>query len=68
MQSIIDEVYIPLNLKERSAPASASRLLTRELDAPKFDERFHYRQVIGNTNYLEKGSRGDISFATHQCA
>eukprot|EP00957_Ditylum_brightwellii_P044644 3384721-Ditylum_brightwellii.AAC.1 len=42
IQSIIDEVFIPHNLKERGAPASASRLLTREPDAPKFDGRFHY--------------------------
>ena len=68
IQSIIDEVYIPPNLKGKGAPATATRLLTRELDAPKFDGRFHYRRVIGKLNYLEKGSRGDISFATHQCA
>eukprot|EP00957_Ditylum_brightwellii_P201650 15326603-Ditylum_brightwellii.AAC.1 len=37
IQYIIDEVYTPPNLKERGAPASAIRLLTRELDAPKFD-------------------------------
>eukprot|EP00957_Ditylum_brightwellii_P058507 4436674-Ditylum_brightwellii.AAC.1 len=54
--------------KKEGAPASASKLLTRELDAPKFDGRFYYRQMIGKLNYLEKESRGDISFAIHQCA
>eukprot|EP00957_Ditylum_brightwellii_P149454 11381299-Ditylum_brightwellii.AAC.2 len=39
-----------------------------ELDAPKFDGRFHYRLMIGKPNYLEKGRRGDISVSTHQCA
>mgnify|MGYP003341565099 CR=1 FL=1 len=43
IQSITDEVYIPPNLKGKGAPATATRLLTRELDAPKFDGRFHYR-------------------------
>eukprot|EP00957_Ditylum_brightwellii_P003080 235159-Ditylum_brightwellii.AAC.1 len=43
IESKIDEVYIPPNLKEKGVPASATRLLSRELDAPKFDGRFHYR-------------------------
>ena len=29
---------------------------------------FHYRSVVGRLNYLEKATRPDISFATHQCA
>eukprot|EP00957_Ditylum_brightwellii_P162091 12340815-Ditylum_brightwellii.AAC.1 len=39
-----------------------------QLDAPKFDGRFHYRQVIEKLNYLENGCREDTSFVTHQCA
>eukprot|EP00957_Ditylum_brightwellii_P212227 15367107-Ditylum_brightwellii.AAC.3 len=43
IQLIIDEVCILPGLKEKGSLASATRLLTRELDAPKFDGRFHYR-------------------------
>ena len=28
----------------------------------------HYRKVIGKLNFLEKSSRPDIAYATHQCA
>ena len=33
-----------------------------------FDDSFNYRSVIGKLNYLEKSSRPDIAYATHQCA
>ena len=37
-------------------------------DSPKFDKSFHYRSIIGKLNYLEKASRPDIAYITHQCA
>ena len=37
-------------------------------NGPDHDNSFHYRSVIGKLNYLEKATRPDISFATHQCA
>jgi hypothetical protein len=33
-----------------------------------FDGRFHYRSVIGQLNYIEKGTRSNISYIIHQCA
>ena len=42
--------------------------LTAHKDSEPFDGSFHYRRVIGQLNYLEKGSRPDISYAAHQCA
>ena len=53
---------------EKKIPAASSRILTRNDNGVDHDKSFHYRSVIGKLNYLEKATRPDISFATHQCA
>ncbi|GFH52929.1 hypothetical protein CTEN210_09405 [Chaetoceros tenuissimus] len=53
---------------EKDTPASSSKLLSRHSDSEDFDKSFHYRSIIGKLNYLEKGSRSDIAYITHQCA
>ena len=52
----------------KETPAASSRILTRNDDGVDHDKLFHYQSVIGKLNYLEKATRPDISFATHQCA
>ena len=52
----------------KETPAASSRILTRNDYGADHDKSFHYRSVIGKLNYLEKATRPDISFATHQCA
>ena len=42
--------------------------MTRNDNGVDHDKSFHYRSVIWKLNYLEKATRPDISFATHQCA
>ena len=42
--------------------------MTRNDSGTDHDKSFHYRSVIGKLNYLEKATRPDTSFATHQCA
>jgi hypothetical protein len=37
-------------------------------DKTDFDNHFHYRSVVGKLNFLEKSTRPDISYASHQCA
>ena len=32
------------------------------------EEDFHYRGAVGKLNFLEKSTRPDIAYATHQCA
>ena len=69
---LIDKILKALHmdktdLKPKSTPA-AMRLLSRHSDSPNFNNSFHYSSVIGMCNYLDKGSRSDIAFATHQCA
>ena len=71
---LIDQVLKDLkldtkqNLKTKSTPASSSKLLSRHSESPDFDKSFDYRSIIGKLRYLEKGSRSDISYITHQCA
>lgn len=70
---LIDQILEDLNMtqdnvKTKSTPAMASKILTRDSDGATFDGSFHYRSIIGKLNYLEKGTRSDISYITHQCA
>ena len=70
---LIDSILKDLNLlgkgvKTRDTPASSSKILMRHANSTPFDKSFHYRSVIGKLNYLERGSRSDISYIVHQCA
>jgi hypothetical protein len=70
---LIDQILEDLRLdkehvKVKSTPASSSKLLSRHTDSEPFDNSFNYRSVIGKLNYLERGSRSDIAYITHQCA
>ena len=69
---LIDDILNDLGLQHakdgKETPAASSRILTRNDGGPDHDKSFHYRLVIGKLNYLEKATRPDISFATHQCA
>ena len=56
------------NVKTKKTPAMSSMLLKRDEDGENFDQSFHYRSVIGKLHYLEKGTRSDIAYITHQCA
>ena len=70
---LIDNILNDLGLKHvkdgKETPAASCRILTRNDDGVDYNKSFHYYQsVIGKLNYLEKATRPDISFATHQCA
>ena len=69
---LIDDVLNDLRLQHakdgKETPAASSPILTRNDSGIDHDKSFHYRSVIGKLNYLEKATRPDISFATHQCA
>ena len=51
-----------------STPAISSYILQRDEKAAAYDSTWSFRSVIGKLNHLEKGTRPDITYATHQCA
>ena len=55
-------------IKIKDTPAASCKILHKHDDSADFDNLFHYRLVIGKLNYLEKCTRPDILYATHQCA
>ena len=68
VDQILEDLKMTSNVKEKTTPAPSSKILTQQEDSEQFDKSFHYRSVIGKLNYLEKSTRPDISYATHQCA
>ena len=69
---LIDDVLTDLGLKHakdgKETPTASSQILTQNDNGTDHDKSFHYRSVVGKLNYLDKATRPDISFATHQCA
>ena len=60
-QVLEDSRLTDINVSAKEVPAPSSKLVSRHTD-------FNYRSVIGKCNYLEKESRSDIAYITHQCA
>lgn len=56
------------NVTTKQTPCASSKLLKRHSTSDNFDGHFDYRSLIGKLNYLEKSSRPDISYITHQAA
>lgn len=70
---LIDQILKDLRLEDdnvttKDTPATSSNILRRHTESEPFDGSFNYRSVIGKLNYLEKGTRSDISYIVHQCA
>jgi hypothetical protein len=55
-------------MKPKDTSYAASKILHRHSNSPNFDNSIDYRSVIGMLNYLDKGSRSNIAYITHQCA
>ena len=56
------------NCRRTKKTPAPNKILHRFEHEEEFDERFHYRSIVGKLNFLEKGTRPDIAYATHQCA
>jgi hypothetical protein len=54
--------------KIKTTLSLSSRILTKHEDSEDFDGSFDYRSIVGKLNYLEKGTRADISYISQQCA
>ena len=68
VDQILDDLKMGKDVNPKSIPAASSKLLSRHTKSNDFDNSFNYRSVIGKLNYLEKGTRADIAYITHQCA
>lgn len=68
IEQILGDLNLQDNTKEKAIPAASSKLLSRHTKSDDYDGSFNYRSIIGKLNYLEKGSRPDIAYITHQCA
>jgi hypothetical protein len=49
-------------------PALLSKVISHNLNGPAFNKCWEYQSVIGKLNFLEKSTRLDIGYASHQCA
>ena len=68
IDQILDNLRLTEESKPRSIPGKSSNILKKHVDSEPFNGLFNYRSVIGKLNYLERGSRPDIAYMTHQCA
>jgi hypothetical protein len=69
IESILNDLRLAgTTIVSKRTPSAITKILWRHLDAEPFDQHFHYRSAIGKLNYLEKSTRPDIAYATHQCA
>ena len=68
IKQIRDDMGFDFKTKSKNLPACSSKILKRHQESEEFDKSFNYRSIVGKLNYLEKATRPDISYATHQCA
>ncbi|KAL7567275.1 hypothetical protein ACA910_016741 [Epithemia clementina (nom. ined.)] len=66
--SVLKDLQLQGNTKERRTPALQSVLLHKDPEGDPFNKEFYYHSVIGKLNFLKKSTRPDISYAVHQCA
>ncbi len=70
---LIDKLLLELglngdNVAIKDTPAIVSKVLSSHKESEDFDQHFHYRKAVGILNHLERCTRPDIAYATHQCA
>jgi hypothetical protein len=52
----------------KDTPEKVGQVLTIATKEKEFDKNFNYQSVVGKLNHVEKCTRPDIAFVTHQCA
>jgi hypothetical protein len=69
---LIDDIGRDLQLDDpqaetKATPSKSSLTLKRHADLEDFDGAFDYQSIVRKLNYLERGTRANISYITHQC-
>jgi hypothetical protein len=67
IEKILKDVGLGQGANTKSTPCRQS-ILKRDLHGDPCKGKFQYRLVVGKLNFLEKGTRPEIAYATHQCA
>jgi len=69
---LIDQILQELQLSPegtvKPTPAALTKIPHCFKNEPSHDRDWHYRSIIGKLNFLEKCTRPDISYSSHQCA
>ena len=67
---LIERIINDLGLAESttSKRTPVTDVLSKFPSSPPFNEAFNYRSVLGKLMYLSANTRGELSFANHQCA
>jgi hypothetical protein len=70
---LIDQILTDLGLDlphtvEKPTPVLSTKIIGRDTDGNPFNEKWEYRSVIGKLTFLEKLTRLDLGYSTHQCA
>ena len=65
--SIIKDLHLQTSSNGKKTPSMMTSLLHKDVEGPEMTPDFHYHNVIGKLNFLEKSTRPDISISMHQC-
>ena len=68
IQQILDDLGFTKTTVEKSSPAPSTKLLSRDLKGPPFNENWDYRAIISKMNFLKKSTRLYTGYATQQRA
>jgi Reverse transcriptase (RNA-dependent DNA polymerase) len=68
IQQILTDLGMNQTTKPQPTPAAQLVKLNRDVNGAPSTDEWHYRSMISKLNFLEKSTRGDISYAVHQCA
>ena len=68
IDSIIKDLHLQSGSNSKKTPVVPTNLLHKDTEGEEMTPEFHYRNVIGKLNFLEKSTRPDISVSVHQCA
>ena len=51
-QQILDDLVFTKTTVEKPSPAPSTKLLSRDIEGPPFDENWDYHAIIGKINFL----------------
>jgi hypothetical protein len=68
INQILRDVFFNERTKPKENPALVGQTLQRSLEEPSHDKTWSYRSIIGKLNFLEKSTRPEMAFASHQAA